>query len=359
MGFATDRSPSSLRRERSVPQYYIDTISKQFYGIAMRYAATLLMCLSVVACTTTPKRSTPTSVTHSTTSDAPKRSGNAAGGTEVAALIDGHTVKWSTLRPLLVEASGGEILGEWILDRRVEAELRKRRMAVSESDVQREKVLMQEQLSTNADQAIRLLSEVRDKRGLGPRRFEALLRRNAGLRKLIADDVKVSESMIRSAYEQTYGEKIICRLILVDKLVEANRVIRRLEAGESFTDLAIEVSTDESHRQGGLLPPISPYDPTFPKEIRNAAVELQPGQRSVPVALESGFAILQCERRVREDATAYEQVKDDMRRIARLQLERTLMHRQARVLLSDLDVTILDADLNRAWEARRSRLLEP
>ncbi|MBI1371189.1 MAG: hypothetical protein GC159_00275 [Phycisphaera sp.] len=297
--------------------------------------------------------------THSTSSASPNPARANVDGGGAAALVDGRTLSWAELRPLIVEASGGTVLGEWALDQRIARELKQRRLAVSEADVKREEALLREQLSDDPDQAVRLLDRLRDTRGLGPRRYDALLRRNAGLRRLVADEVKVTPAMVQALYEQRYGEKAVCRLIMVPNLSEATKVIKRLEQGASFIDLAIEVSTDSSRNQGGLLPAISPLDATFPKEIRDTTAKLQVGEVSPPIALEGGFAILKCERKIAQEPVPFDSVSNALTVQARLEVERTLMSRQARTLLQNLDVTVLDADLDRAWKQRKDRLLEP
>ncbi len=282
-----------------------------------------------------------------------------AAASGIMALVDGRAVRWSELRPLLVEAAGADVLSEWLLDRRLEAELRDKNLTVTDADIDAEKQLMLRQLNTNPDDAIRLLQNLRDERGLGDHRFPALLRRNASLRKLVSPQVNITDAMVQQAYRQRYGEKTVVRMILVPTLGEASAVARRLAAGENFTDLAIALSKDSSRDQGGLLPAISAEDPTFPEIVRQTVSRMVVGQVSDPVAIDQAFAILRCERKITQEQVPFDKVAGDLRQLVRLRAERSLMQRQARVLLEKVDITVLDAELDRDWKRSRTKIVNP
>jgi len=277
----------------------------------------------------------------------------------VVAIVDGQTVPWSALRPLLTEAAGGQILSEWVVDSKLSAALRGAGLQITAADVAKERQLMLSQLAPDADQSVRLLQRLRETRGLGPVRFARLLERNAGLRKLAAPKVQVTPAMVQAAWQQAYGEKSVVRMILVDSLVEAQAVIRRVNAGESFVDLAMQLSKDESRRQGGLLPAISAQDATFPQSIRDVSARLGVGQVSNAIQLDRGFAILRGERKISAAGLPLAQVEDALGRQVRLRQERNLMQQQVRVFLQEADVSILDGEMARIWKQQRGRILQP
>lgn len=283
---------------------------------------------------------------------------HAAGGSGgVIALLEGRPVRWSELEPRLIEAAGAQVLGEYVLDQRIEEEMDHRGIAVTPQDIDAERRLMLKQLSKDPDEAVRLLERVRQNRALGDVRFAALLRRNASLRKLIAAQTHVTDAMVHQAWREVYGEKTVVRLIMVPTLTEASEVVKQAKSGASFIDLAIHKSKDVSRNQGGLLPPISVDDPTYPEVVRQTATSLQPGQVSDPVTLENGFAILKCERKIAAEKVPFEKVAADLRDAVTLRVQRMLMQRQARTLLEKADVTVLDSQLNQDWHRRRSEIL--
>jgi parvulin-like peptidyl-prolyl isomerase len=186
-----------------------------------------------------------------------------------------------------------------------------------------------------------------------------LLRRNAALRKLVADDVQITPALIQQAYDQRYGQLTRVRMILSGSLKSASEALKRAQAGESFIDLAIELSEDASRAQGGLLPPISGEDPSWPQALREAAVKLEPGQISEPVALDAGWAILKCEKKIDQPKRPLAEVRTELRDQVRLRLQRVRMQQLARALIEKADVTVLDADLDRSWKQQRGEFLQP
>ena len=275
----------------------------------------------------------------------------------VLAYIGGAPILWQDLQPGLVEANGGQVLAEVILERMIAQRLTQRGMTVEPDQLEAEKALLIETLGGDeADQTHRLLQELRQRRGLGEYRFARFLKRNAGLRALVQDEVEISDAAINQAYQLEYGSRYEARLIVTDSLQAAAGLVQRARQGESFIDLAIAHSTDPSRAQGGLIGPINPADPTYPKAVRTTLQSLEPGQVADPVALDEGFAVLRLERKLEGQAVEFETVKDALAQRVRRRVERMLMQRLARTLLREADVIVLDSELHAGWQ-RRSRLL--
>lgn len=284
----------------------------------------------------------------------------ASGGGSVAAIIDGQTVSHAQLRPLLVETAGGEVLAELVLDRKIDEALKRAGLSVGAGDKDAERRKLKRRLSDDPDRATKMLAELRQRRGLGDRRFDMLLKRNAALRKLVADEVKVTEPMVREQYLIAYGPRYSARMILCRNLVDANRALKRVQAGEDFIAVAIAVSTDRSKNQGGLLPDISQYDSTFPAVIRHTVAALKtPGAVSDPVALDGGFAILKLEGVIPGDESNWDEVKDAFTEAVTLRAQAAAMQRRVRVMLESANVTVLDSDLGESWKRQRNSVLDP
>jgi tetratricopeptide (TPR) repeat protein len=80
------------------------------------------------------------------------------------------------------------------------------------------------------------------------------------------------------------------KVIVVGSLEEAQQILTRLKAGESFAQLAREKSIDPTAEQGGDLGIVDPA--TLRAELREALRDLAPGQPSSPAPIPSGYAIL-------------------------------------------------------------------
>jgi parvulin-like peptidyl-prolyl isomerase len=274
----------------------------------------------------------------------------------VAAYVRGEAVTWSQLQEPLAEAAGGQVLAEWVLDRALARRLAERGLKVDDQAIAFERQMLLEGLSENADEAARLLRELRDNRGLGPRRFDQLLARNASMRLLVRDEVPVSDDAVREAFDLAYGPRYETRVIVVASAAEAARIARQAREGASFIDLALQHSTDASRAQGGLLPPISLADVTYPDAFRTVLRSLEPGQVSSPIALGNGFALLKLERKTQAADVKLDDVQEVLRQRVRRRDEALAMQRLARTLLEESDPVILNPTLQAGWQQQRRRL---
>ncbi len=276
------------------------------------------------------------------------------------ALIDARPVTWGELRESLTEAAGAQALREVILERGLGTLLADRGIAISEDAIAAERTLFITSLDADPNVALRLLDELRKRQGLGATRFRKLLWQNAALRALVADRVQVTDDAVQRMFDLVHGPKRQARLIMVPNLAEAERVLARVEIGEAFSDIAVEVSTDASAARGGLLEPISRNDETYPAAVREALWQLElvpadspgssPGNVSNPILLDTGYAIVKLERKFAADDVQLADVRAEMERLVKINQERTLMDQLARTILRGANVTVIDAALSDSWQ---------
>lgn len=285
----------------------------------------------------------------------------ASGGKKLAtkpvAYIAGRAVREDDLWVGLAEASGGQVLAEAVLDQVLGSRLEAQAKSVTPEMEQREKqILLMELDPDDLDQAVRILDEIEQRRGLGEKRFAGLLWRNAAMRLLVEADVDVSTATLRRAYELEYGPRLQPRLIVKSNLRDATAILNRARAGKSFSDLAAAESTDSSAAQGGLLSPISLADPTYPQSIRDALGELDEGQMSEVIALDNGYAILKLEKKIPARDIQFADVEKELRITVRRRVERLRMEQLARSILSSTKVVVLDPSLGESWRNRQREL---
>ena len=286
-----------------------------------------------------------------------------------AAVLDGRALGWPEVAPLLAEAAGAGILEEVILDRALRQACADRSMAVGAEQLRFERDLLSASLAraaqVPASEGERLIKEVRASRGLGEKRFAALLGRNAMLRGLARTEagptgVPVSPEDVQQAFELRYGPKVRARMILVRSQNQAAEVVARIGAGELFGEVAAALSADPSRLRGGMLDPISPADPGYPVAFRRVLSETEPGKVSLPVMVQwdaqPGFAIIRVEERVAAPAVAPASVAKELEEEVRAVRERAIMDRLARSLIDEqaAKLSVLDESLEWSWRNRRS-----
>jgi hypothetical protein len=288
-------------------------------------------------------------------SDSPARSG-AALGNRPAALVGNETVTWNELSVPLAEASGAAVLEEICLDRLVSRELQNVGLTLEPGAIQREEDLLRETLTLTAGvpavQQGDVLQQLRRTRGLGENRYSSLLRRNAMLRRLVRDDVKVTPEDVQQAFEIRYGQKFQTRLILVTTERDAAAAAASLRNGELFADVATRLSTDQSRLRGGLIGSISPADPNYPLALRKAIAGTPVGTPSEVIALEQGYAIILVEQVIPPTAADFGSVSSQLEHEVRLVRERAAMDRLAAQLLRTTTITVLDPALDWSWKSR-------
>jgi peptidyl-prolyl cis-trans isomerase C len=86
------------------------------------------------------------------------------------------------------------------------------------------------------------------------------------------------------------SSKVHCAHILVKTLTEAQTVKARLDKGESFSEIAKQVSLCSSGKKGGDLGTFGRGQMVKPFET--AAFQLEKGQISGPVKTEFGYHII-------------------------------------------------------------------
>jgi len=286
----------------------------------------------------------------------------------VVARLGGEPVRASDLRPMVYEFAGGLVLEEHLLDRLIAERLRSEGMTVTDRDVEAELETMLETVRDAAggdedlddERAGQMFDRLRRQRGLGQVRLTGLLERNAGLRKLVRDQITISDQDLALAHRIVHGPRAVARIITVPSQATADQILDELDDAEPermpilFAELAARRSTDPSAPRGGLLGELSPADPRLPSAVRETIRELEPGELSPMIAIESGHAIVLVEREIPASGISLEEARPTLERDLRQQREREAMEALAATLLRDADIQILDPHLSWNWSLRRN-----
>jgi foldase protein PrsA len=227
--------------------------------------------------------------------------------------------------------------------------------AVGETEIADERKLFITNLNPDPNAALRLLEELRNRQGLGSKRFQRLLWQNAALRMLVRDRVQVTDEAVENMFTLVHGPKRQARLIVTPNLETMADVVKWLQDGASFADIAVNTSTDSSAARGGLLEPMSRVDLNYPAAIRDELFKLKPAEVSTPVLIDNGYALLRLEREIKADDVELSAVRPEMERLVRINQERIAMDQLARQLLTGSTITVIDPVLNESWNRARGQ----
>jgi peptidyl-prolyl cis-trans isomerase C len=140
---------------------------------------------------------------------------------------------------------------------------------------------------------------------------------NAYFKKHVVDTVTDDE--VKARYDKEVAalpkqEEVHARHILVKTEDEAKDVIKQLDAGKDFAELAKEKSTDPNKADGGDLGYFTKG--RMVKEFEDAAFTLDKGTYSkTPVKTDFGYHVIKVEDKRDAPPPAYDQVKDQVRQL--------------------------------------------
>jgi hypothetical protein len=314
------------------------------------------LLLAAAACPGCASRGTPIGTTPAAadSADAPAADRPRVAERTLVAIVDGRrAIEPGALAASLVEIAGQTALREEIVDTRLARRLEAAGISIDAARIEREERLLLETLSDDSSRAVELLGEIRARQGLGPVRFAALLRRNAGLRALVENEVAIDDAGLANMFDMLHGPKRVARIAVLASLGDAQRFAADAAADGGgagrFAELAVERSLDESAARGGLLAPLARRDPSYPESLRAAIYATEVGAVSPPVLDGARFYVVLVTDARPADGTTPADARARCERMLRLSRERLLMDALARELASLEGVTVFD----RAYDARR------
>jgi peptidyl-prolyl cis-trans isomerase C len=161
---------------------------------------------------------------------------------------------------------------------------------------------------------------------------------------------KVTDADIKARYEKEITatppeNEVRARHILVKSEDEAKAVIKLLEAGGKFEDIAKEKSTDGAAAQGGDLGYFGRGQ--MVPEFEKAVMDLKPGEYSkIPVKTQFGFHVVKVEDVRAKQPPEFEKVKERVREV----LLRERYVEAVRAYRDELKIEYVDPAVKKAME---------
>ena len=171
---------------------------------------------------------------------------------------------------------------------------------------------------------------------------------NAYFKKHVVDGVTDEE--VKARYEKEIAslpkqEEVHARHILVKTEDEAKAIIKDLDAGKDFAEIAKEKSTDGSKSDGGDLGYFTKG--RMVPEFEKAAFALKPGEYTkTPVKTQFGFHVIKVEDTRTAPPPKYDDVKDQVRQLVMRDKYLALISKAK----AETKVEIMDEDLRKGYE---------
>ncbi|PGT90434.1 MULTISPECIES: peptidylprolyl isomerase [Bacillaceae] len=168
------------------------------------------------------------------------------------------------------------------------------------------------------------------------------------LRKKAAEaEAEVTDEDIKAYYDTLEGQIRASHILVADEAT-AKEVKEKLDAGESFEDLAKEYSTDPGSAQnGGDLGWFG--EGAMVKEFQDAAFKLKEGEVSAPVKSDYGFHIIKVTETVKPLEEMKESLKEEVRN-QKIQQPDTIQNALDKAI-EESNVEVKDEDLKDTFKA--------
>ncbi|PHQ34928.1 peptidylprolyl isomerase [Rhodopirellula bahusiensis] len=214
----------------------------------------------------------------------------------VVAVVNADPISRDTLASASVDRYGTDVLDNLINRHLIMQECKRRGLGVTTEEVRTEILRVAKKFGLNVESYLQLLQEERD---ITPDQYSReIIWPMLALRKLVADEVVVSQEEFNRAFVSQYGEAIKCRMVMVQDKSQAVQLHAQAAAEpSSFARLAKEFSEDPTSASvGGLIPPIRRY--MGDEVIEEAAFALKEDQVSDVLPVGDQWMFLQAVRRM-------------------------------------------------------------
>jgi foldase protein PrsA len=192
--------------------------------------------------------------------------------TDPIAIVNGQIISRQHLADECVARKGKEILDTLINRVLIEQALKARKQEVTAAEIDQEIDNVAHRFGIGREAWLRTLDK---ERGISPAQYARdIIYPALALRKLCAGRVTVTPKDLQDAFESQYGEKLRCRMIMVDKLSKAQDIWEQLRKNPAgFEKMAQDHSMDPGSRSlgGQLAEPITRH--AYPQNVSDAAFQ--------------------------------------------------------------------------------------
>lgn len=212
----------------------------------------------------------------------------------VLAVVNGQTISREQLAAECIKRYGDQVLDNMLNKYLILQACQARKLTITQQDVDEEIARIASRFKLTTTLYLKLLQ---DERSITPEQYSSeVVWPMLALRRLVADQIQVTQQEIDRAYQSEYGTKVQVRMIAVKDRAKADTLLKEVTANpDAFRRVAKEQSEDPATASvEGLLPPLRQY--SGDEVLESIAFKLQPGQISQVFQVADMYVILQCVR---------------------------------------------------------------
>lgn len=187
--------------------------------------------------------------------------------TDPIAVVNGEPITRQQLADECVAVKGQEVLEAMIGRKLIDQAIRAKKIVVTPEEIDAEIERVAQSVAGVSRE--KWLDTLNRERKISPARYaREIIAPSLGLKKLVSPMVTVTDQDLKDAFEAQYGERLKCRMIMLNSLPIAKQVWEDLKQNPNlFEKLAQEKSVDpETRSVGGLLrDPVPRHG--YPREV--------------------------------------------------------------------------------------------
>jgi foldase protein PrsA len=230
---------------------------------------------------------------------------------KAVARVNSTDITWKQFNDALKKQGGNQMLAVMLRDELIRQGAKQYDITVTDEDVEAEMDKLASQFGSLVG-----LEQALSQYGMTLDDLKGQIETTLLLDGIAARDVTVEEEELKTYYDEnkeryTEPEQVKARHILVEDEATAKSILKQLDTGEDFAEIAKEKSQDPGSKdKGGDLGFFGRgvMDPSF----EEAAFSLDIGETSPPVGSMFGYHIIRVEDKKPERVAPFEEVRDDI-----------------------------------------------